>query len=1141
MNLHNESLYKYFINNEQTSGHQSLIFGLRELNSTEIFQFCLENSSIINPPITNQPFYFTSNYELRIYTSACYYLDKNNQWKSDGLIVGPLTNHYQIQCFSNHLTSFAGGFIILPAPINWNYVFTNADFMKNKTVYLTIIFVSIIYIILMIYARFNDKKDIEKLGVTPLLDNYKLDQYFYQILVFTGQRINAGTESKVQFILSGDNDETHVRTFTGPHRKIFQRSGIDAFIITVPKSLGLLNYIRIWHDNSGKGSSASWFLKYIIVTDLQTMEKFHFISQRWFAVEKDDGFIERILPVASEMEKRAFFYMLSKKAYHNVSDGHLWFSIFSRPSSNKFTRIQRCTCCFVLLFSSMLLNIMYYDLSVEANMSKKTVGNSLSIGPLYITPQQIVIDVMVELFSLIPSLLIVQFFRRIRTRQQISPLRQALYKLRPSLQIQKNIHLTKKKQCELTFSWWCLFIAYGLSFIIIAISIFFIIARGIEFGDLKTRKWLTSVLTGIFSSILLTEPIKIICLAIFFACFCRNMNDDKETSEYIDDNEIDLDNDEDYFHSIENDSLFISQSTKYINRLNRNEVAYAREQRLKEIQIWSIIREFIIYLIFLILICLITYLNRDQNSFFQVQHLRKYFFNTKQTDYNYIQISTINKYWNWLENSFISNLRAQQWYNGDQPRYLNGFINDKSNRLIGWSTMRQLRIKTSLCSDQRLISTCKNDYSLFNEEKYSFQPGWINKTTEEYSSSILKAFKYSTSNELDTYMYIGKRGIHSGNGYVYEFRGRLFDIKSNLSLLHKLGWIDERTRAIFIQLTLYNPNVQLFTSVTFLIEFLSTGSISPTARFEPINFYVFTSIIQLVCIIIYMGFIIYFMIIEIGLLYQLKLKYFSKFWSLIELGIIICSWGSVGVYIWGFKEFNRISSLFQKTNGYVYINLQFSVYINDLLTFLLGFCCFFGLIKLIYLCRFNQRLLLFSQTLKYAGKQLISFSFMFSIVFISFLCLFYLLFVSNISSCSSLLETSQMLFEMTLMKFDTSQLIEANAFLGPFCFTLFIFLIVFICLSMFLSIINGSFRRARENKFEDHEIFSFMLKKFLYWTGLKNLSRSEIQEEQDSRMRSQYFDSIENFPDKIDQLLEAINKVYIDQKSELLRLKKAGV
>jgi polycystin 1L2 len=53
--------------------------------------------------------------------------------------------------------------------------------------------------------------------------------------------------------------------------------------------LGLLNCIRVWHDNTGKGSSSSWFLKYIIIRDLQTLEKFHFICQRWFAVEKDDG------------------------------------------------------------------------------------------------------------------------------------------------------------------------------------------------------------------------------------------------------------------------------------------------------------------------------------------------------------------------------------------------------------------------------------------------------------------------------------------------------------------------------------------------------------------------------------------------------------------------------------------------------------------------------------------------------------------------------------------------------------------------------------------------------------------------------------------------------------------------------------
>ena len=53
--------------------------------------------------------------------------------------------------------------------------------------------------------------------------------------------------------------------------------------------MGLLNCIRIWHDNTGQGSSAGWFLKSIIIRDLQTMEKFYFIAQKWFALEKDDG------------------------------------------------------------------------------------------------------------------------------------------------------------------------------------------------------------------------------------------------------------------------------------------------------------------------------------------------------------------------------------------------------------------------------------------------------------------------------------------------------------------------------------------------------------------------------------------------------------------------------------------------------------------------------------------------------------------------------------------------------------------------------------------------------------------------------------------------------------------------------------
>jgi hypothetical protein len=264
---------------------------------------------------------------------------------------------------------------------------------------------------------------------------------------------------------------------------------------------------------------------------------------------------------------------------------------------------------------------------------------------------------------------------------------------------------------------------------------------------------------------------------------------------------------------------------------------------------------------------------------------------------------------------------------------------------------------------------------------------------------------------------------------------------------------------------------------------------------------------------------------EFELLSKLKWKYFHRFWSYVELGLIICSWTVVSIYIWRYKESRRISQLFKQTNGFVYINLQLSSYVNDLLNYLFGFCCFFGTMKFLRLCRLNRRLSLFGQTLENAGKELGSFTLMFSLIFVAFICLFYFLFISQIWSCSTLLKTSQMLFEMMLFKFNAKELIQTAPFLGPLCFSLFIIFVVFICKNVFLSIINQSFHRARQMKNNDQEMLSYIFKKFLRWIGLKKPNELERAEERDSRMRSKYIDPIENFPDKVDQLFEALDRV----------------
>jgi hypothetical protein len=96
---------------------------------------------------------------------------------------------------------------------------------------------------------------------------------------------------------------------------------------------------------------------------------------------------------------------------------------------------------------------------------------------------------------------------------------------------------------------------------------------------------------------------------------------------------------------------------------------------------------------------------------------------------------------------------------------------------------------------------------------------------------------YQTGDELDNrFVYVGDHGTYGTGGYVYEFRGRLSDLQSNLSELHRLNWTDCQTRAIIIQFNLYNPNVALFTSVTLLVEFLSTGGLIPQNSFQPLSF-----------------------------------------------------------------------------------------------------------------------------------------------------------------------------------------------------------------------------------------------------------------------------------------------------------------
>ena len=80
----NSSIYKFYLDNEQTLGHRSIFLGVGELNDSEVKRFCSSNRTYFRDDEQRN---FSSNYFLRLYQSGCFYLDDQNQWKSDGLRV----------------------------------------------------------------------------------------------------------------------------------------------------------------------------------------------------------------------------------------------------------------------------------------------------------------------------------------------------------------------------------------------------------------------------------------------------------------------------------------------------------------------------------------------------------------------------------------------------------------------------------------------------------------------------------------------------------------------------------------------------------------------------------------------------------------------------------------------------------------------------------------------------------------------------------------------------------------------------------------------------------------------------------------------------------------------------------------------
>jgi hypothetical protein len=347
-----------WLNRTQLNGYQGKIsFRIKEI----IYDMNETNS-------LNQ----TYNYEYYIYAVGCFRFDEiNYKWSSYGMEIMNDSNYEYIHCKSNQLGTFAGGYSDSYSLIN-EVVLTKNEINDS---YITVVSSSILatFVLLFLWAGYKDVFDSDKVGITNLDDNDLSDKYKYKITIFTGEKSNSQTDSNVIMAIYGDLDEIGPRVLLDSKRKLFRCGSVDCFILATNKSIGNIDYIKIWHDNTGKGNSASWYLDNLVVDDFQTNKKYYFNCEKWLAVEKDDFKLERILIPKGSTKKSNFLNFIKDNAKEILRDSVLPTSIFYKPIISMFLRVERVACFYLVLSIAIFCITISPNTNIIGNQFKRSI------------------------------------------------------------------------------------------------------------------------------------------------------------------------------------------------------------------------------------------------------------------------------------------------------------------------------------------------------------------------------------------------------------------------------------------------------------------------------------------------------------------------------------------------------------------------------------------------------------------------------------------------------------------------------------------------------------------------------------------------------------------------------------------------
>ncbi|XP_061191524.1 uncharacterized protein LOC133199666 [Saccostrea echinata] len=1014
---------------------------------------------------------FTMGCRARSFTSA--------SWITGGCKIGDESSIETTVCHCPHTSgqqsAFTSTFYVQPNLID-RVDFSDFD-VDNAAVYGTLIVMLCLYIILVIILRKQDYKDALKWAPQFLCDNGENDIYFYMITVYTGMRRGAATMSNVNFILSGEDEDSGIRILSGSSHSGFEAGSVRRFIASSRSNFGRLNYLRIWHDNSGPGNTKSWFLNKIVVDDLQTKARYIFHCGRWLSLDRDDGRTERVLPVCTMENLNSFNTRFSEQAQLNLTDSHLLVSTLIRPESSNFSRVQRGSCLFVLMLLTMISHAMYFKENAIVSASQVKIGSlDFSLKDLYVS-------LMVALITTPPILCASFVFKktskssyhlsRISSRKRSTTSEKYTS---TDTDVPINVDLTSTFDTEVTlFPKWVLYFAWFLLFASAAVSSFFLILYSIQWGKEKSTRWLIKFILSFLESIFIVDPGKIILMALMVALFLKN----KETQYKLN---------VDVHHLRRLAKVFYSNYSGSLNVMRRqilgkhepalpHDVENFKNRRQQEVRARGVFIELLTYGVFAFIMFSISYIHKDQRSFLLKQNVHNILV---KDPVSYNKFANVNKtidYFNWLNNTVVPHLYpSRDWSNNSFPSA--PWVGDLVNIRVGTAKLRQVRVTEEPCISYifHIVRPCIREYQDKNIETRNFYPYWrLQKSLSRTPQSLRRAWKYSSEDEgIDV---PGEIHMYKPGGYVIMLPRSLTEAHDLVNHLVEYRWVDRHTRALFLELNLYNPNINIFTYAMFIAEFIETGGILPWSNiwvFRPNEFTGALGTYALLCYLVFLIFLCLGTFRVIKELYQRRLKFLKQIWNLVDMTCIVLSYIGIVVFSIRLDKANETIPKAKELSNDTFDGFQ-TVFLWDFaFNCIVGVLTFITTLRILRILGYNRRLTEIVRVITSSARDLIGFGLVFSIIYSAYVIFGFLIYGTSLSEYNTVFKSFGTLTNSLIGKNRLDMMIHVAPEAASFFYFTYTFCVIFTLLTMFSAILNYSIRKVRHQSRQNPETYGIL-------------------------------------------------------------------